>query len=86
MTTPIPPFDVTAAPRAVLRESVRLLYRFLGEERLGTARANAWANGWLSAVSKRLRVSVTVCDDGDLFPADTEGMKRRSGLGGHGRI
>jgi hypothetical protein len=37
-------------------------------------------------VSKSQRVSVTVCDDGDLFPADTEGMKRRSGLGGHGRI
>jgi hypothetical protein len=35
-------FDVTAAPRAVLRESVRLLYRVLGEERLGTARGNAW--------------------------------------------
>jgi hypothetical protein len=34
--------DITAAPRAVLRESVRLLYRVLGEERLGTARANAW--------------------------------------------
>jgi hypothetical protein len=37
------PIDVTAAPRAVLRESVRLLYRVLGEERLGTARGNAWA-------------------------------------------
>jgi len=35
--------DITAAPRAVLRESVRLLYRVLGEERLGTSRANAWA-------------------------------------------
>ena len=35
-------FDITAAPRAVLRESVRLLYRLLGEERLGTARDNAW--------------------------------------------
>jgi hypothetical protein len=35
--------DITAAPRAVLRESVRLLYRVLGEERLSTARANAWA-------------------------------------------
>ena len=35
--------DLTAAPRAVLRESVRLLYRVLGEERLGTAQANAWA-------------------------------------------
>jgi hypothetical protein len=34
--------DITAAPRAVLRESVRLLYRVLGEERLSTARANAW--------------------------------------------
>ena len=37
------PIDVTAAPRAVLRESVRLLYRVLGEGRLGTAQANAWA-------------------------------------------
>jgi hypothetical protein len=27
-----------------------------------------------------------MCDDGDLFPADTEDMKRGSGLGGHGRI
>jgi hypothetical protein len=36
-------FDVTAAPRAVLRESVRLLYRVLGEDRLRTARGNAWA-------------------------------------------
>jgi hypothetical protein len=35
--------DLTAAPRAVLRESVRILYRVLGEERLGTAQANAWA-------------------------------------------
>ena len=38
-----PVVDVTAAPRAVLRESVRLLYRVLGEARLGSARANAWA-------------------------------------------
>ena len=36
-------FDVTAAPRAVLRESVRLLYRVLGDRRMGNARANAWA-------------------------------------------
>jgi hypothetical protein len=35
--------DLTAAPRAVLRESVRLLYRVLGEKRLGTASGNAWA-------------------------------------------
>jgi hypothetical protein len=35
--------DLTAAPRAVLRESVRLLYRVLGEERLGSATGNAWA-------------------------------------------
>jgi hypothetical protein len=34
--------DMTAAPRAVLRESVRLLYRVLGEKRLGTASGNAW--------------------------------------------
>jgi hypothetical protein len=47
MTTPNrvqqTPIDLTAAPRAVLRESVRLLYRVLGERRLGTARGNAWA-------------------------------------------
>jgi hypothetical protein len=38
-----PSVDLTAAPRAVLRESVRLLYRLMGERRLGTARGNAWA-------------------------------------------
>ena len=46
MTTPIRAsgeVDLTAAPRAVLRESMRLLYRVLGEERLGTAQGNAWA-------------------------------------------
>jgi hypothetical protein len=36
-------FDVTAAPRAVLRESVRLLHRVLGDERMGDAAANARA-------------------------------------------
>jgi hypothetical protein len=36
-------FDVTAAPRAVLRESVRLLQRVLGDDVLGDARANAAA-------------------------------------------
>jgi hypothetical protein len=35
--------DLMAAPRAVLRESVRILYRVLGEERLGSASSNAWA-------------------------------------------
>ena len=35
--------DLMAAPRAVLRESVRILYRVLGEERLGSASGNAWA-------------------------------------------
>jgi hypothetical protein len=35
--------DLTRAPRAVLRESVRVLYRVLGEKRLGTAQGNAWA-------------------------------------------
>lgn len=35
--------DLTAAPRAVLRESVRLLYRVLGEQRLGSASGNALA-------------------------------------------
>ena len=34
--------DPIAPPRAVLSASVRLLYRVLGEERLGTARGNAW--------------------------------------------
>ncbi len=47
MTTPTSTqpstIDLTAAPRAVLRESVRLLYRVFGENRIGTARANAWA-------------------------------------------
>ncbi len=37
------PIDVTAAPRAVLRESVRLLSLVFGEERLGNAAANARA-------------------------------------------
>ncbi len=37
------PLDLTAPPRAVLSATVRLLYRVLGEERLGTARGNAWA-------------------------------------------
>ena len=34
--------------------------------------------------SKGPRVGMAVCDDGDVFPADTEGMKRRSSLGGRG--
>jgi hypothetical protein len=45
MTAPAPvkqQLDITAAPRAVLRESVRLLYAVLGEDRLRTARGNAW--------------------------------------------
>ena len=41
--TPNQPIDITAPPRAVLSATVRLLYRVLGEERLGTARGNAWA-------------------------------------------
>jgi hypothetical protein len=36
-------FDVTAGPRAVLRESVRLLHLVLGEDRMGDAVANARA-------------------------------------------
>ena len=47
MTSPssasTPVRDLTAAPRAVLRNSVRILYRVLGEDRLGTASGNAWA-------------------------------------------
>lgn len=48
MTTPSPDrgnatVDLTAAPRAILRESVRLLSLVIGEERLGSARENAWA-------------------------------------------
>jgi len=38
------------------------------------------------AVSKGSRVGMTVCDDGDVFLADTEGMKRPRGLGGRRRI
>ena len=34
--------DLTAAPRALLSVSVRLLYRVLGEQRLRTAQGNAW--------------------------------------------
>ena len=47
MTTPTstrrPSVDLTAAPRALLRESVRLLNRVLAEGRIGDARANAWS-------------------------------------------
>jgi hypothetical protein len=45
MTPPEPAHsvDLTAAPRAILRESVRLLYRVFGEKRLRTAQGNAWA-------------------------------------------
>ena len=45
MTSPIRPegMDITAAPRAALRGSVRLLYRVFGEELLGSASANAQA-------------------------------------------
>jgi hypothetical protein len=43
MTAEHQTIDLTAAPRAVLSASVRLLYRVLGEQRLGTARGNAWA-------------------------------------------
>jgi hypothetical protein len=42
MTSPAPSVDLTAAPRAVLRESVRILYRVFGERVLRTARGNAW--------------------------------------------
>jgi len=42
MTSPTPTVDLTAAPRAVLSVSVRLLYRVLGERTLRTARGNAW--------------------------------------------
>ena len=34
--------DPIAPPRAVLSASVRLLYRVLGEDRLRTAKGNAW--------------------------------------------
>ena len=43
VSTPNQPIDLTAPPRAVLSATVRLLYRVLGEQRLGTARGNAWA-------------------------------------------
>ncbi len=53
------PFDVTAAPRAVLRESVRLLYRFLGEDRLGTARGNAWEAICADRARERIQLTRT---------------------------
>jgi hypothetical protein len=34
-------FDITAGPRAVLRESARLISRVLGDEVFGDARTNA---------------------------------------------
>ena len=37
-------------------------------------------------VGKDSRVGMTLCDDGDVFPADTEGMKRPRGLGGRRRV
>jgi hypothetical protein len=42
MTPATQTVDLTAAPRAVLSASVRVLYRVLGERRLRTARGNAW--------------------------------------------
>jgi len=42
MTAPNGDRDFTAPPRAVLSATVRLLYRVLGEQRLRTARGNAW--------------------------------------------
>jgi hypothetical protein len=42
MTAQQPGIDLTAAPRAVLSASVRILYRVLGERRLGSAQGNAW--------------------------------------------
>jgi hypothetical protein len=46
-------FDVTAGPRAVLRESVRLLHRVLGDSLMGDAVANARAA--VSADQERAR-------------------------------
>lgn len=44
MNTPAPStFDITAAPRAVLRESVRIISLLVGAERIGSSRDNAWA-------------------------------------------
>jgi hypothetical protein len=51
-------FDVTAAPRAVLRESVRLLHRVLGDELMGNARANAQAAMRADAERARARAEV----------------------------
>jgi len=51
-------FDVTAAPRAVLRESVRLLHRVLGEEVMGNAEANARAAMHADAERARARAEV----------------------------
>lgn len=52
-------FDITAAPRAILRESIRLIYSVLGEERLGTAQANAWASVCADRERARNRAEIT---------------------------
>lgn len=54
-----PAFDVTAAPRAVLRESVRLLHRVLGDDVLGDAQANARAAVRADQERARARAEVT---------------------------
>jgi hypothetical protein len=51
--------DVTAGARALLRESVRMLYRVLGERRLGTAQGNAWAAVCADRERARQRAELT---------------------------
>ena len=51
-------FDVTAAPRAVLRESVRLLQLVFGDERMGNAQANARAAMRADEARARARAEV----------------------------
>lgn len=55
-----PAVDVTAAPRAVLRESLRLLSLVLGVARMGDARANAQAAMRDDEERARARAEVTL--------------------------
>jgi hypothetical protein len=80
MTTPnqIQPVDVTAAPRALLRESVRLLYRVFGERRLGTAQGNAWAAVCADRERARERAQIVVLLAASRRGRGSNGALRRS--------
>ena len=70
--------DITAGPRAVLRESVRLLYRVLGEDRLRTARGNAWEAVCADRerAQERDEISRLLATDTAKRPASTEVIHR----------